>query len=84
MTEVRVEVAYFAQARELAGVREEQFVLKSPANVEGLFSEIVTVHPKIQEIREDLTTLINGRAVSANVELKDGDRMALLPPIAGG
>jgi molybdopterin converting factor small subunit len=52
--------------------------------VDNLFSEVVNAHAKLQEIREIIRTLVNGRVVFENVELKNGDRLALLPPVAGG
>ena len=84
MSNVRVKVAYFAQARELAGTKEDEFVLISPADAEHLFCEVVNAHPKIQGIRKIISILVNGRPVLKNVELKDGDRVAFLPPVAGG
>jgi MoaD family protein len=81
---VTVTVAYFAQAREFAGTSQDQFVLRSPTDVSHLFSEVMNTHPKLQDIRERIRTLVNGRAVLDNVELKDGDRVALVPPVAGG
>ena len=84
MTSVRITVAYFAQAREFAGTKEDEFVLNSPAYVRHLFSKLVNAHPKLQEIREIIRPLVNGRAVSENVELRDGDRVAILPPVTGG
>jgi molybdopterin converting factor small subunit len=73
-----------SQAREFAGTKEDEFVLSGPADVDNLFSEVVNAHPKLQEIREIIRTLVNGRVVLENVELKNGDRLALLPPVAGG
>jgi len=84
LSSVKVRVVYFAQAREFAGTQEDEFVLTSPAYVEHLFSEVMNAHPKLSKIRQIIRTLVNGRPVLENVELKDGDRVALLPPVAGG
>ena len=77
-------VAYFAQARELAGTKEDEFVLDDPADMNHLLSEIMNAHPKLQGIREVLRSLVNGRAVLENVVLNDGDRVTLFPPVGGG
>lgn len=77
-------VAYFAQAREFAGTKEDEFVLNSPADMDHLFSQIVNAHPKLREIREILRTLVNGRTALENDELKDGDRVTFFPPVGGG
>lgn len=84
MGSVRVKVVYFAQAREFAGSREDEFELASPASVGHLFSEVLNAHPKLGAIREILRTMVNGRLVLDEIELKDGDRVAFLPPVAGG
>jgi molybdopterin synthase sulfur carrier subunit len=81
---IKVKVVYFAQARELAGTKEDEFVLNSPAYVKQLLREVISAHPKLQAITETASTIVNGRIVPKNIELNDGDRVAFLPPIAGG
>jgi len=84
LTSVKVKVLYFAQAREFAGTREEELVLLHPTDVNRLFSELMNAHPKLASIKGILSVLVNGLRVSEDVELKDGDRVALVPPVAGG
>jgi molybdopterin converting factor subunit 1 len=84
MGSVRVKVIYFAQAREFAGTNEDTFELPSPVSVEHLFHEVLTAHPRLASLKRTIQSLVNGRAVSEKTELKDGDRVALLPPVAGG
>jgi len=84
LTSVNVTVVYFAQAREFAERAEEEFVLTSPAHVEQLLSAVMKTHPKLSRIRQIIRTMVNGRPVVESDELKDGDRVALLPPVAGG
>jgi MoaD family protein len=79
-----VNVTYFAQARELAGTKEDNFVLDGPADMNHLLSEIMNAHPKLQGIRDVVSSLVNGRAVLENVALNDGDRVTLFPPVGGG
>ncbi len=81
---IKVKVLYFAQARESAGTKEDEFELPSPASVDQLFSEVMNVHPELAKIKEIIRVLVNGRTVLGNEELRDGDRVALLPPVAGG
>jgi molybdopterin converting factor small subunit len=81
---VRVTIAYFARARECAGIAEEDLELTQPASLQQLFSKVITVHPGLVEVRDILTPLVNGRWVPAETGLKDGDRVALLPPVGGG
>lgn len=80
----KVTVAYFARARELAGISEEQLELTQPTSLQQLLSQILTNHPNLLEIKKILNTLVNGRSASETTELNDGDRVVLVPPVAGG
>jgi MoaD family protein len=81
---VRVNVAYFALARDLAGTSEEEIELDNAANTDHLFSVVLNAHPKLRGIRDIVRTLVNGRVILENVELKDEDHVALLPAVGGG
>lgn len=84
MTMVKVRVAYFARARECAGTAEEELELTPPVSVLQLFSRVMAIHPSLAEIKQVLRPLVNGKWVAEETELKDGDRVALLPPVGGG
>jgi MoaD family protein len=81
---IRVKVAYFALARDLAGTSEEEIELDNAANIEHLFSVVLNAHPKLRGIRDIIRTIVNGRVILENVELKDKDHVALLPAVGGG
>ena len=84
MSEVSVKVIYFGQAREFAGTKEDQLRLRSPADLGRLISEVVGAHPDLAKVIRMNQPLVNGRIVPEDTELRDGDRVAFLPPVAGG
>ena len=84
MSTVKIAMVYLGQAREVAGTREEELVLQAPAKIEQAFSQAITAHPRLSELRETIKLLINGKWATQNAELKDGDRVTLLPPVGGG
>jgi len=84
MSSVRVTVVYLGQAREVAGTKEEELVLSAPARVEHAVSEAVSAHPRLSELKETIKLLVNGQWSTGISELKDGDRVTLLPPVGGG
>jgi molybdopterin converting factor small subunit len=84
LSSVKVTVVYLGQAREVAGTKEEDLVLVSPARVEHAISQATNAHPRLSELKETIKLLINGQWASASEELKDGDRLTLLPPVGGG
>jgi MoaD family protein len=81
---VKVTVAYFARARECTGIAEEELELSQPASLQQLFARVAALHPNITEIKPILSPLVNGKWAPQETNLKDGDRVALLPPVGGG
>ena len=84
MGSVRVIVVYLGQARDVAGTKEEELVLRTPARVEHAVSQAVSAHPRLSELKETIKLLVNGQWSTGISELKDGDRVTLLPPVGGG
>jgi MoaD family protein len=84
LSTVKVALVYLGQAREVVGTKEEELVLPTPARIEQAVSQAMTAHPKLSELKETIKLLINGRWAKENEELKDGDRVTILPPVGGG
>jgi MoaD family protein len=81
---VKVTIAYFARARECAGTAEEELELTQPASLQQLFSKVLALHPSLAELKQTLSPLVNGKWMPQETELREGDRVALLPPVGGG
>ena len=84
MSDVKVTVVYMGQAREVAKTKEEQVVLSSPAKVEHAIANVVSTHPNLAELMETIKPLTNGQWTTVDADLKNGDRLTLLPPVGGG
>ena len=81
---MRVIVAFFAALRDAAGAPEERVELPDGSAVDGLLRELHRAHPALRELAEDTLVSVNGRAGSGTTVLRDGDSVALFPPLAGG
>ena len=92
---MRVKAIFFAPFRELFGADEINVDLDGTPNVKSLLDLLCnsnTLREKIfnefDELRSDLTVLKNGRSIQTingvQTELKEGDEIAIFPPIAGG
>ena len=81
-----ITVKYFASLRSLAGKDEEQFSMGSKTTLLKLSHEISKTAPKIGEmiLGEKVMVSVNLDVISLNAIIKDGDEVALLPPISGG
>lgn len=93
---MKVKAKFFALIRELAGTKEVEVEVEGGMRVIDLLRELAnTLPPKFREyvfegneVSRFLIILINGRGISEmrglETELKDGDEVALLPPVSGG
>lgn len=82
---MQVSVHYYAAARELAGCESSNFEFSAPriAQIE-LRQAIAERAPSLGSFLERMRLAVNGDFVDAAVELRDGDRVDVLPPVAGG
>jgi MoaE-MoaD fusion protein len=49
-----------------------------------MLSKISIIYPKLKHILNNIQISVNYRIVDLNTVLKEGDEVALLPPISGG
>lgn len=81
---IRVRMIYFAQAREAAGTKGEEFRLEGLARIGTAISRAFEIHPELKKLEKALKVALNEEITQENVSLQDGDRVAILPPVVGG
>ena len=81
---MRVEVIYFAEARELAGRPGESLSLPSGSSSMDAVSFALRTHRRLNAIAEHTRVVVNGKLVRKSFKLHEGDTVALLPPSCGG
>jgi len=79
-----VNVLYFAHARDAAGKRSELIELPRHATVEDILTRVVRSHPAMLPLKSSIRLSVNRELVGAKAEVKDGDEVGVLPPVAGG
>ena len=84
LSSVKVTLVYLGQAREVAGTKEEDLVLTTPARVDHAVTQAVSSHPGLDKLKETIKLLLNGQWTVGDAELKNGDRLTFLPPVGGG
>jgi len=82
---MKVSVHYYASARELAGCKSStfEFASKSVAQDE-LRSAVIHRFPSLSAFLERMRLAVNGDFADPSLPLQDGDRVDVLPPVAGG
>ena len=82
--EVRVRVLFFGAARE-AAADEAVLTLERGATARSAFARLLEQYPELRRFRSSLLVAVNQEyARELDVELEDGDELALFPPVSGG
>jgi MoaD family protein len=81
---MKVRVQFYAQLRDLVGTHELDLELVEGATVGDLLGEIYAQQPALRS--QDKTILIGAGVefVDRNYELKQGEEIAIMPPVQGG
>jgi molybdopterin synthase catalytic subunit len=81
---VRVRVLFFGAARE-AATEEAVLTFDAPVGAREAFARVLAAYPELRRFRSSLLVAVNQEyAGDLDVELKDGDEMAVFPPVSGG
>jgi len=93
----KVTVRFFTTLREITGKKEEQIEFSKATTVGALLKQLPKKHGKefndyvcdeLGSVRGHLHFLVNGQSITAlhglRTKLKEGDQVAILPPVGGG
>jgi molybdopterin synthase catalytic subunit len=80
----RVRVLFFGAARE-AAADEAELILGEGEQARSVFGRLLELYPDLRRFRSSLLVAVNQEyARDLDVVLKDGDELALFPPVSGG
>ena len=81
---MRVKVLAFARIREVLGRSEQELDLPGGARAADAWLLLASTVPELDALGGSTRMARNGRVVSPDESLCDGDELALLPPVGGG
>ncbi len=81
---IRVKVLYFGQARDAAGMVDEEFSMSGPASLRDLIALTEARHAALSKLKRTTRMAVNAELARDDQRLGDGDEVAFLPPVAGG
>lgn len=82
--EIAVTVLFFGAARDAVGQGEVNFVLKGRPTAAIAFAELLEQFPDLKRFGRSLLFAVNQEYAPANREVRDGDELAVFPPVSGG
>lgn len=83
---VRVKLLFFAKSRELAGIKECEIELPNQIHYIKLI-ELLSVTYNLQTLKKTFLIALNSDYCDESVSivnLREGDELAVIPPISGG
>lgn len=81
---MRIRVRLFALQREQLGRRELELELPASASVGQAWERLVAEHPVLEPATASVRFARNGVYAQPAEPLREGDEMAVIPPVAGG
>lgn len=84
MPGMKIEVLFFASARDVAGRSSTTVDADEGAVVGQLVELLLARHPGLRPALGSVRFAVNEEFVDSGHELRPGDTLALLPPVSGG
>lgn len=81
---MRVRVRLFATLREIVGREDVAWSLRAGATLGDLVADVVQEHPGLAPHRSSMLLAVNWEFTDSSRSLRDGDEVALMPPVSGG
>jgi molybdopterin converting factor subunit 1 len=78
----KVTVRLFARLAEMAGTRAMEVELGEGLTAGDVFALVTREHPGVGEMR--VAFAVNRKYADADQPLREGDEVALIPPVSGG
>jgi molybdopterin converting factor subunit 1 len=82
--QITVRVLFFGAARDAAGHTEVELTLAGPIKAADAFTEVLSVYPELRRFGRSLLFAVNQEYAPTEREIRDGDELALFPPVSGG
>ena len=84
MNGIKVRVQFYAQLRDLIGIRELEFELPQRATVRELLEQIYAQQPALRAYDKSILIGAGFEFVDRNYNLHTGEEIAIMPPVQGG
>jgi molybdopterin converting factor subunit 1 len=82
--QIKVTVLFFGAARDAVGQGEVSIVLSGETTAGKALEEIIEKYPALQRFGRSLLFAVNQEYARRDREVKDGDELAVFPPVSGG
>jgi MoaD family protein len=81
---MKIHVQFYAQLRDLVGVRELDVDLADGATVQELLEQVYAKQPALRSHDKSILIGAGVEFVDRSYKLKQGEEIAIMPPVQGG
>jgi len=81
---MQVRVRYLGMLKEIAGREDEPVEVSDSAVVGELYAALQQRIPQLQQFRHAIALAVNYEYADSETRLREGDEIALIPPVSGG
>ncbi len=81
---MKIKVKFFALHREAVGESEIEIEVKEGVTIDKLVEMLIHDYPKLEELKDSNILSLNHNYANGSESLKEGDEVALFPPVGGG
>jgi molybdopterin converting factor small subunit len=81
---MKVQVIFYAQLRDLVGMRQLDVVVPDGATVRDLLRQLYAHQPKLRQHDKSILIAAGVEFVDRNFKLKPGEEISVMPPVQGG
>ena len=81
---IHVRVLFFGAARDIVGLEELELSLTSPTCASAAKEQILASYPDLRRFGNSLLFAVNQEYAQPDREIRDGDELAVFPPVSGG
>ncbi|MEA1963509.1 MAG: MoaD/ThiS family protein [Candidatus Aerophobetes bacterium] len=81
---MKVKVKFFASQRKAVGKSELEINSEEKITINRLLEMLITEYPELKKLAKFTIVSLNYNFANGSELLKDGDEVALFPPVGGG
>jgi MoaD family protein len=81
---MKVRVQFYAQLRDLVGIRELDIDVAEGSTIRDLLEQVYARQPKLRPHDKSILIGAGVEFVNRNYKLSPGDEISIMPPVQGG